>query len=591
MKKLLIFTAAISCILLILCLCGCAVHKITTADEPQNSEDFVNDDNKFSDDLEEFTVTYVDGSTEIDKLNVQAGSLATDKDAPEKNYYKFAGWNYNGNLFDFETPIYSDVTLTAVYNPITYTATYKADDKIVAAVNYSVESKDYAPPVVPEKYGYIGEWESVNLEGDIVINANYIPVKYYANFIINGTVIDVVEFTIEDKLLTEPQLTPPPHYTAEWESYELTARDLTINAVFTPVTYNLTFISEGQQTVVPYTIENNDIIEPVPTQKEGYSVSWEPYSLTYSDSVVKADYKPIDYTITFVSNGKVVEVNTFNIENMEPPTLPSVPQRLGYEGRWQNFELNLNNLVVNAEYTLVFKDEFTYSLSKDKSYYSVTGYNGNENYLVVPAEHNGKPVKRISDSSFIANVNLTSVELCEGIEVIEDCAFMACTKLSTIILPESLTSIGNDAFADSGITELNVPENVQKIGNNAFYECTSLQSITIKGNTQIGEYAFSKCTALKSVDLGSKIENLGAKAFYNCTALEKIYIPSSLKLIETNAFYGCTTLGSVEFENCSGWAVEVNKTVLDICESDLTITSDAARLLTVIHVSKRWINQ
>ncbi|MDE6597364.1 MAG: leucine-rich repeat protein [Clostridia bacterium] len=573
-----------------MCLCGCAVNKITTADPPQISDNGTITDNNNENPTENisYTVIYVDGDTELDKATISAGAAASNKTAPEKDGYNFVGWTVDGKPFDFATPINADLTLTAKYTPIIYTAVYKVNGNIVNSVSYSVENKELATPAVPERYGYHGEWEKVELCGDVIINAVYIPTVYKAKFVINGTIADVVDFTIEDKSLTEPVIPSIPHYTSAWESYEISARDITINAVYTPITYYLTFVSGSLQTTVPYTILSSEIAEPEPAQKDGYTVNWEPYNLDFTNATINAVYTLIDYTLIFIANGQVVDTTIFNVENITDISVPQVPQRLGFECKWQNFEINLEDTVVYAEYTMTFKDEFTYSLSKDKTYYTVTGYSGRENYLVIPSEHNGLPVKDIGEYAFIACTNFTSVDICNGIEIIDEGAFMACSNLNTVLLPESLTTIDVDAFADCGILQIVIPENVTKIGNNAFCGCNSLTNLTINGSTKIGEYAFSMCQSLKYLDFGNKVEIIGAKAFYNCNSIEEIYIPASVKEIGANAFYGCSCLRLVEFENCSGWSVTSDESKTTIFENQLADGYNATILLTVEHVTNRW---
>ena len=82
-----------------------------------------------------------------------------------------------------------------------------------------------------------------------------------------------------------------------------------------------------------------------------------------------------------------------------------------------------------------------------------------------------------------------------------DYAFAGCTGLTGITIPNSVTSIGNDAFYHcTGLTSITIPNSVTSIGNDAFYHCTGLTSITIPDSvTSIGYAAFRSCTGLTSV--------------------------------------------------------------------------------------------
>jgi hypothetical protein len=72
--------------------------------------------------------------------------------------------------------------------------------------------------------------------------------------------------------------------------------------------------------------------------------------------------------------------------------------------------------------------------------------------------------------------------------------------LKTLVIPEGVTEIGDDAFNHTTLTNVILPSRVSRIGNFAFYGCTDLESITIPTSvTEIGEGAFSRCPALTSV--------------------------------------------------------------------------------------------
>ncbi|MEG2081576.1 MAG: leucine-rich repeat domain-containing protein, partial [Oscillospiraceae bacterium] len=94
-------------------------------------------------------------------------------------------------------------------------------------------------------------------------------------------------------------------------------------------------------------------------------------------------------------------------------------------------------------------------------------------------------------------------------------AFYYCIGLTSIIIPDSITSIGSDAF----------------------YYCTGLTSVTIGNSvTSIGDYAFYFCTGLKGVMLPDSVTIIGKGAFEDCTGLKGVTIPDSVTSIGDDAF-------------------------------------------------------
>ena len=73
--------------------------------------------------------------------------------------------------------------------------------------------------------------------------------------------------------------------------------------------------------------------------------------------------------------------------------------------------------------------------------------------------------------------------------------------MTSITIPDSVTSIGNAAFAScSGLTSITIPDSVTSIGYNAFYKCSGLTSISIPDSvTSIGYNAFCNCSGLTSI--------------------------------------------------------------------------------------------
>ncbi|MBR1529349.1 MAG: leucine-rich repeat protein [Oscillospiraceae bacterium] len=115
----------------------------------------------------------------------------------------------------------------------------------------------------------------------------------------------------------------------------------------------------------------------------------------------------------------------------------------------------------------------------------------------IPAEIEGLPVKYIRSFAFTSCPNLTSVTLPDSLTTIEQSAFKDCLTLTSVTLPDGLTTIGGLAFFSSGLTSVTIPESVTSIEHNAFRVCSELTSVTIENpNCEIGDMAYTICNEM-----------------------------------------------------------------------------------------------
>ncbi len=185
-------------------------------------------------------------------------------------------------------------------------------------------------------------------------------------------------------------------------------------------------------------------------------------------------------------------------------------------------------------------------------------------------------ITSIGGGAFSYNKGLTSITIPESVTSIGWTAFEE-TGLTSVAIPESVTSIGSFAFTGTDITSVSIPKSVTYIGQGAFSRCQNLTSVQVeegnpvydsRGNcnaiietasntliegwefssipnsiTSLGEGAFSGCYDMKSFNIPSSVTRIGSEAFWGC-GLTSVSIPESVTSIGTYAFY-CTSLKSM----------------------------------------------
>ena len=189
--------------------------------------------------------------------------------------------------------------------------------------------------------------------------------------------------------------------------------------------------------------------------------------------------------------------------------------------------------------------------------------------LVLPASINREGVEykvtSIRANAFEQCWKLTSLVIPEGVTEIGDIAFSGCDALKSVKFPDSLHKFGICAFFGcDALSSINIPEGTEIISEQCFYGCSSLTSVRLPSTiNSIERMAFAECVKLSSVNFQEGLVWIGESAFRGCTSLKDIILPNTLQNIDEEAFAstaltkvvmpaGVSKIHPDAFANCEG---------------------------------------
>lgn len=214
----------------------------------------------------------------------------------------------------------------------------------------------------------------------------------------------------------------------------------------------------------------------------------------------------------------------------------------------------------------------------------------------------GSGVKEIGQQAFVACKKLSRVVLGSydnanskikdsSLLHIGDYVFRGCELLDSIEMPSTLKTVGSYAFRDTGLyknangvvyagnwvvdyneqipSAVSILEGTVGIANYAFYNCTNLSTVSVPSSVKyVGRAAFYDCSALASVELPLELERIEDYTFYRCKSLVLLDLPPMLTYIGRSAFYKCGSSASIMMN-------DTDSDVLTI-PSDVTYIGDYA---------------
>ncbi len=242
-----------------------------------------------------------------------------------------------------------------------------------------------------------------------------------------------------------------------------------------------------------------------------------------------APFKALDNLSSFTFGEKVKVLPPslcFNITGLTTVTIPENITSLGIASTFQNCT-NLRSVQWNAIHCTIEENE-----------------NGDGNYY--PPFNN---LTTITSFTFGEKVEVIPASLCFGL-----------SSLTSITIPNTVTSIERIAFRQcTGLKSLTIPENVTNIGIRAFRDCTGLRTVFLSGSVAtIRDNAFTDCTGLTSITCEALVPpTLGEDVFLNVNKSIPLYVHCPCAALYKAAEHwkefqiGCDDLSATIAQNCS----------------------------------------
>ena len=447
-----------------------------------------------------YKVTFLsNGGSKIFPQGVESGKTAIRPNDPTRECYVFDGWYYSDQLFDFSTPVTSDITLIAkwkvVYHTISYESEYGTAPSSIKVLENTVLTSEELPAILCENKVFRGWFNGDGKirEGDVVKNDLILVAKWS----------DYVTITYESKFGNVPN-----------------SLDIRLNSALTGA--DLPDVS-----CKPYTFL-------------GWFYSCDEFGNGTGLAVQVGDVLTVDVTLyaKWVCGSNSLFMAIIEMTKSSPIHVVGA-----LSSAWLKEDVNvaLKMLAEKNKGVLVSLD-----LSE------VTG------------------LTTLPSKSFRSCENLAKIVLPDSVTSIGYEAFSGCTGLTSYNYAGTLKQWCSISFEDVGsnpcyyakklciqgqeIKDLVIPDGVTSIGSSAFSRCAGLTSVTIpSGVTSIGSSAFSGCIGLTSVTIPGSVTSIGSSAFSVCTGLASVTIPSSVTSIGQYAFDGCKSLANAFFSDTSGW--------------------------------------
>lgn len=500
-----------------------------------------------------------DGSATVSPQTIDYGSWALNPGDPTKKHCTFLGWYAGSAKWDFETPIYKNLTLVAKYN-------INEDEKITITVDpgngqatYTVESFEGDSPRLdtPSKDGYAfkgwyidgnesNPWTGVvradTLNGHKIV-ALFEKSTFNFKFTVNtdGTLTITGLINLQSAIADIPNSIAGHTVTAIGETaFQSRIQLVQVNIPDSVTTIDPRAFAGARKLSTIYVSGSNKNFKSddgVLYSRDGTTLVYCPPKNTQSTFTVPAGVKKIgDYAFYNHADEGISGVNF-------PDGLEEIGNRAFYG----------NN---NSSFTSL---SFPNSLKRIGDY--AFAYVSSSAEGTIQQFNWGTGLEEIGYAAFFGQYFKDTLTLPEGLKKIGERAFMSCSAITDLVLPSTIEYLapGFAAYAQ-GIKTIAINGNNShyKVVNNTIYTIDGetlvyspanridTQDIVVEANTvNIADYAFYYAKFVKSITLPASVKSLGVESFRDCCGLTSFAIPDSVTTMGEDCFTGCSSLASI----------------------------------------------
>ncbi len=335
--------------------------------------------------------------------------------------------------------------------------------------------------------------------------------------------------------------------------------------------FTIRMTSDGSSEYHGFTIDNIEKYVPAPlkfvslTADKTKAKVGEPITWTME---TESGRRPVIYEYTVTLNDEIV----YNGSIVRPEKIIYVPMSAGdyimsvvakdADGNAlpaQSSKVRISDSAATSE------EYFTYQ-SLNGLYARITGYTGTDTVVIVPETVGEYAVQEIGSAAFSGNNTLKSIILPDTVTTVRDNAFHNCDALVGVDLGKGINTIESFAFYDcDALTSFVFPDSVTNTGNSVLENCDQLREVKFSiGWINAGNGTVAACPMLTKIELPEGMTAVPAYAFHYCSNLQEVILPDTLLAIGEYAFAGCpgltnielpeglTTISDCAFGNCTG---------------------------------------